>query len=350
MRAKLTVVISALGLLSGCAGFSQRHSDGDVQFAACVTAVSTDAASRDCLPTAKSPPCQFKFTDDPVASDENTGVNEPVFPACQGPRPPVDVCAPMGSPIGSPIWGASLQVAEDAPIWERLWVDQRNYYSRDSLSGLGLIFGAGAIVANTDIDSQLQKHFQASVRDAASDEWFEFLHANKELGNGLYTLPIMGSAWLAGQWLDEQPGFKTIGLWGERSLRGFVVGAPPLLLLQKATGASRPGETAQGSDWQPFVDENGVSGHAFMSALPFITAAKLTENRWNKTWWYVASTIGPLSRVNDNAHYPSQVGLGWGMAFLAASAVQQTDTGQKGWSLQPLTLSNATGLNFQYRW
>jgi hypothetical protein len=87
-----------------------------------------------------------------------------------------------------------------------------------------------------------------------------------------------------------------------------------------------------------------------MSSLPFITAAKMTDNPIRKTLFYGGSLIGPLSRVNDNAHYPSQIGLGWAMAFVAASAVQQTDTGKRGWSVVPQSSLNSSGMAFQYRW
>ena len=33
-------------------------------------------------------------------------------------------------------------------------------------------------------------------------------------------------------------------------------------------------------------------------------------------------------RVNDNAHYPSQVMLGWWLAYLSASAVAMSDEGE----------------------
>lgn len=94
-------------------------------------------------------------------------------------------------------------------------------------------------------------------------------------------------------------------------MRGFIVGAPPLIVMQRLTGGSRPYETNEGSEWHPFRDNNGVSGHAFMSSLPFITGAKMTDNPWEKSLWYLGSTLGPLSRVNDNAHYPSQIGMSW---------------------------------------
>ena len=235
-------------------------------------------------------------------------------------------------------------------ILQRLLDDQKNYYSGDSLLGLGGAFAIGGIFANTQLDHQLQKHFQSSVAGATSDDWFEFLHANKELGEGLYTLPIMGAAWLTGEVFDGSPQMERFGDWGERSMRGFVVGAPPLIAMQLVTGASRPGETAEGSEWQPFQDNNGVSGHAFMSSLPFITAAKMTEDPLKKSLWYLGSAIGPLSRVNDNVHYPSQIGLGWAMAYVAATAVDHTERGDSQWRLIPFSASGGSGLALEYEW
>ncbi len=236
------------------------------------------------------------------------------------------------------------------PILQRLLADQKNYYSGDSLLALGSAFAVGGVFANTQLDHQIQKHFQSSVAGATSDEWFEFLHANKELGEGLYTLPIMGAAWLSGEVFDGSPRMEQFGNWGERSMRGFIVGAPPLIAMQLFTGASRPGETANGSEWQPFQDNNGVSGHAFMSSLPFITAAKMTDDPVKKSLWYLGSAIGPLSRVNDNVHYPSQIGLGWAMAYVAATAVDQTESGDSQWRLIPYSAQGGSGLALEYEW
>ena len=62
-----------------------------------------------------------------------------------------------------------------------------------------------------------------------------------------------------------------------------------------------------------------------MAALPFINAAKMTENRWLKTAFLAGSLLGPLSRLNDNDHYPSQSALGWWMAYVAASAIDRSE-------------------------
>lgn len=235
-------------------------------------------------------------------------------------------------------------------VWERLLSDQTRFYSQDNLLLLAGAFGIGAAFANTNLDATIQAHAQSSVLNASTDSWLESLHASKELGNGLYTVPIMGGLWFLNESVDGSPGLQLLGNWGERSLRGMIVGAVPLLVTQRLTGGSRPNEDSDGSQWHPFQDNNGVSGHAFMSSVPFITAAKMTDSIFGKAFWYSASFLGPLSRVNDNAHYPSQVGLGWALGFVAATAVSQSETDIRGWRLVPEPGLQSNGMSLEYRW
>lgn len=234
-------------------------------------------------------------------------------------------------------------------IGEAIWEDHKNFYSGQSLGRMAGGFAIGALIANSSMDDGIQRHFQSSVRSANSDEWFESLHASKELGNGTYTLPVFGLAWALGRGFSDSESMSRVGDWGERSIRGFVVGAPAVIVLQQLTGGSRPDETTHQSKWQPLADNNGVSGHAFMGALPFITAAKLSERPQQKAVFYLLSTVAPLSRVNDNAHYPSQVLLGWWMAYLAASAVDSTQSSSSQWSVSPYSSGDSHGLSFEYR-
>ena len=238
----------------------------------------------------------------------------------------------------------------DLSLWQKVQSDHKNYYSADSLAWMTGGFAVGALMANTSIDDGIHRHFQVSVRSASSDDWFESLHAQKELGNGRYTIPVFAAAWAAGRLFDDVPVTDTVGEWGERSLRSILVGTPPLLTMQYVTGASRPGEASSDSKWKPFQDNNGVSGHSFMGAIPFLCAAKMTDRPLLKLAFYAGSTLAPLSRINDGAHYPSQALLGWGMAWAAATAVQTTETGTQGWSFLPVVSPNITGILAEKRW
>jgi hypothetical protein len=239
-------------------------------------------------------------------------------------------------------WSGHLEADEfqRESLWQRIQMDHQHFYDLESFGLLTGGFLLGAAVANTQLDDELHRHFQGSVRGATSDDWSEFLHADKELGNGVYSLPIFASVWAAGEFFDESPLLVTTGRWGERSMRSFLVGAPPLMVAQRLTGGSRPGELDRGSRWLPFQDNNGVSGHAFMSALPFINAAKMTDRPVLKASFYAGSLLGPLSRVNDEAHYPSQVALGWWLAYVAASAIDRTETSDHNVRFFPVMDSN----------
>lgn len=238
-------------------------------------------------------------------------------------------------------------------IWHSLLLDQKNFYSADSVVFLSSCFVVGGLMANTGLDRTLNRHFQQSVRRASTDEWFEGLHANKELGNGRYSLPVyllaMSSKYLPDDVFPKST--RTLSTWGERSMRGFIVGAPPLLAMQRVVGGSRPDESgAHSSHWRPLADNNGISGHSFMGSLPFITAAKMSENPWVKMTFYSGSLLAPLSRVNDEAHYPSQALLGWCIAYVAASAIDSTESPNRRWHVIPWSEGRGNGLAIERQW
>ncbi|MCF7962819.1 MAG: phosphatase PAP2 family protein [Pirellula sp.] len=233
-------------------------------------------------------------------------------------------------------------------VGQRLLNDQLHFYSPDSLLVLGSGFLVGGLVANTKLDQQMYDSFQDRVSSANRTR--HFLHSWKNLGNGYYVVPVFAALWGIGTLFPEMERLQITGRWGERTIRGLAVGAIPTLFLQNATGASRPTEGIQSSAWHPFQDNNGVSGHAFVSSMPFITAAKMTNEPWKKSLWYVGSVIGPLSRINDGSHYPSQAFLGWWVSYVAASSVQQSEFFESRWQIAPYVANDGYGAIGTYRW
>jgi len=227
--------------------------------------------------------------------------------------------------------------------------DYRNFYSCESLTCITAAFGAGALMANTGFDTTMQNAWQQGVTPTDVGTFFSDC---KPIGEGKYALPIFGAAALTGVVLEGQPAGDIVGEWGSRSLRIFVVGAPPVYVLQMATGASRPGESSAGSDWHFWNDNNGVSGHAFVGAIPFLAAAEMVENPLAKGTLYVCSTFVGFSRMTDNAHYPSQVFLGWYLAWASSMAVNRTETHFAGMEVRvvPLPMADLGGLAVETKW
>jgi hypothetical protein len=230
----------------------------------------------------------------------------------------------------------------------KVWNDYRNFYDCNGLVCLSAAFGAGALMANTGFDQTMQNAWQTGVEPTGLGTFFS---GCKDMGEGRYALPIFGVAAATGLVFEGNPFGDVVGEWGSRSLRMFVVGAPPLYVLQLATGGGRPSD-GNGSDWQFFNDNNGVSGHAFIGAIPFLAAADMVESPLLKGTLYVCSTFVGFSRMTDNAHYPSQVFLGWYLAWASSRAVSMTETHFAGMEVRvvPLPMADLGGLAVEARW
>jgi membrane-associated phospholipid phosphatase len=231
----------------------------------------------------------------------------------------------------------------------RVFRDYRNFYACDSLLCLTAALGTAAIMANTGFDSTMQDAWQEGVEPTSLGTFFV---GCKDIGDGRYALPIYGAAAAAGWVFDGCLADDIVGEWGSRSLRMFTVGAPPLYALQWATGAGRPGENVRGSRWNPFDDVNGVSGHAFMGALPFLAAADMVESPLLKGTLYVCSTFVGFSRMTTNSHYPSQVFMGWYIAWASSRAVSQTELqfGRTTVRFVPMAAGDAPGMGMEAAW
>ena len=238
----------------------------------------------------------------------------------------------------------------------KIFQDYQNFYSCENLTCVTAAFGAGALMANTGFDTTMQNAWQTGITGSQTGDFFS---ATKDIGDGIYLLPAAGIAAAAGVALEGMPVGDALGGWGSRSLRIFLVGGPPVYVLQLATGASRPSnngsmntESPSGSDWKFFQDNNGVSGHSFMGAIPFLAAADMVENPLAKGTLYVCSTFVGFSRINDDAHYSSQAFLGWYLAWASSLAVSRTEHHFAGFQVRvvPVPVGDQGGMGLEASW
>ena len=239
-------------------------------------------------------------------------------------------CAGVRQKIGSPM----------TAVKDNIVSDYDNFYSMGTLGQLSLGFGAAGVLANTDGGKDIRDWYQESFRNEGTDSLSNIV---KPFGNGMYTVPLfVGTAFIS-KMAGDSPLGNASGEWAGRSMRTLLVGVPQLLLLQSALGSPRPGEG--GSDWQLFKNNNGVSGHSFMGAVPFLSAATMTKNPYLKTILYLGSTLCGLSRINDDKHYASQVAAGWWLAYLAAKSVHETDEYNTRFSVTPAVFDDGVGVS-----
>lgn len=226
--------------------------------------------------------------------------------------------------------------------------DCQQFYSTARLSRMGIVFGIGGAFANTWADGAVQGVYQRSFRNASLDRLARWM---KPFGEGAYLIPLSLAGTAFGHVLTSENGLTAVGTWGSRTARAFLVGAPALLLAQRLTGASRPGERRRGSRWRPLQDDNGVSGHAFIGATPFLTLARL-NGPFLRYPFYVVSTLTAFSRLNDNAHYLSQCFLGWYLAWEATATVNPGEPVQtpRPFRMTPMVFPDGAGLRIKVEW
>lgn len=231
-----------------------------------------------------------------------------------------------------------------------LYWDYRNYLSYRTLTVMAVSLGAAASLAETSADQHIVNWYQNDVRSHTTDV---IARDFKLFGTGQYTIPIfLGAAFIGPFAEDLVPETGPIGQWGNRSMQAILVGGPAMLLMQEVLGSGRP-TMGEGSQWQPFHHDNGVSGHAFMGSIFFLTAGSLSDNFAWKVAMFALSFGAGWSRINDNAHYASEVLMGWSMGWMAVDAVNRTKRGDDDFffSLGPGMLPGGTpGIQLALRW
>ncbi len=212
-------------------------------------------------------------------------------------------------------------------MFKSLVCDYENFYCDwTNLALLGAGVAVAAPIANTHADTGFQDWYQSSVRSPRTDHW----SANAKIfGTYQTVIPIYVGALAGGALFPDTATGWVVEDWASRTLRGMAVGAPAVGIGQIGLGSGRPDMDAS-SHWSPGHGVHGVAGHAFVGAMPFLTAASMTDRFWLQAPLFAASFATGWSRVNDGDHYLSQAILGWWIAFLSVRSVNKTER-QRSW-------------------
>lgn len=200
--------------------------------------------------------------------------------------------------------------------------DFSNYLKIDTLLPLGKFFITAGVLANTGLDKSIAHHWQKDIRSKKTNAFF----ALPKIMGGLcfYYVPLYFGPMLIGHYRDESLPGNVLYHFGYRGLRTVLLGGVQQAVFTHILGSDRPCKKTT-ARWRPFKHCTGVSGHAFYGAVPFLSAAMMSDPPLLRYGLYVASTLPGISRINSDAHYLSQVILGWSLAFLSARSVYQSD-------------------------
>lgn len=176
-------------------------------------------------------------------------------------------------------------------------------------------------MANSPIDGEIYHFYETNIRSTTTDEVSKVV---KVFGSKRPLLAALLTIYGVGSVTSNTELGSILLQFSENSLRSILVGLPTLILGQNLLGADRPYQNTD-SYYHPFRNDHGISGHAYMGAIPFITAANLSTNIWLKVIFYAGSTLTGISRINDASHYASQVLLGWTLSFASCKAITKTN-------------------------
>ncbi len=201
--------------------------------------------------------------------------------------------------------------------------DFRHYFAVDRLPYLGAVFLGGGLLANTHMDQSIHQYWQNRLRSKSGDKALAL--AQHFGGLSYYYVPLYLVSMGLGHWREHSEFGNIAYHWGYRSFRTAVLGGVQQALFTYALGSGRP-IRHESSKWQPFKNNTGVSGHAFYGAVPFLTAALMTDPPMLRYALYFCSALPGIARIHYDHHYTSQVFLGWSIAALSALSVYQSDS------------------------
>lgn len=199
-----------------------------------------------------------------------------------------------------------FQTAHASSFTNDLGAGYSSFYSTDNLPWLGQTWLVGGLIANTSLDREIQDSYNSNILSNSSDR---FSSHTKKIGDPGTTLIYFGLAAVNRIACDRDCG--VVPEWGDRTAQALLVGLPAVWTSQAILGGDRPYRGS--SDWTilQFDRQHAVSGHAFVGAVPFLTAAQMTDNPYAKATFYALSPLTAFSRINDQKHYFSQALMGW---------------------------------------
>ncbi|MSU77541.1 MAG: phosphatase PAP2 family protein [Gemmataceae bacterium] len=290
----------------------------------------------------------------------------PVSPNTGLPRPEVApeynahamaVLAFNSSNYTDPRYIANSYHPDDMGVWEilrdsgkeqtsRLLQDFKNFYLSENMFYVAGAVALAAPIANSQMDQRFRDWYQKQGRTKQADDAALFV---KNFGEFKYAIPGYLAMSLSGRLFSDHPFMTPIGEFGDRGLRALAVGAPMVGVLQYGLGASRPG--SQDSRWHPFSGaSNSASGHTFVGAVPFLTAASMVESKTLKVLLIAGSMATGWSRIHTDDHYLAQTILGWSMAYLAVEAISRTEDQRGKMRIVPLITPNGGGMGVEFRY
>lgn len=198
--------------------------------------------------------------------------------------------------------------------------------------------------------------FDQEIADFAQDNRNDISDTVAEIaepfGNGTYTLPPLGLFYLYGLVTEDEKARRTALL----SLESFVVAGLFTLAIKSIGHRHRPSSGDGPNAWDgPSFSRSHLSFSSGHSSAAFsivtVIASEYEERAWIPPLAYGLATLTALSRVNDNAHWASDVFVGSAIGFFTAKAIVNLHRSESGRTLSflPTVDTKQIGFAVSYR-
>ncbi len=202
----------------------------------------------------------------------------------------------------------------------------------------------GLYVYDQDIQNWAQRKRSSTTNDIASFA--------KPFGNGMYLLPPLGGLYLYGHLSEDERAQRTAVM----SLESFVVSGIFTQVIKFSTHRHRPDAGNSRDTWDgPGFSTSNLSfpsGHSSTAfSIATVIASGYNDIEFVPPLAYGIATLTALSRINDNAHWASDVFLGSAIGYFTAKAVVNLHKHKenRNLSILPMTNGEYTGLVLSYK-
>jgi len=212
--------------------------------------------------------------------------------------------------------------------------------------GIKFSLVAGTVAGLYFFDQNIQEWVQKK-RNSDSDQLAKLV---KPFGEGVYTLPALGLFYLYGYTAEDKRAEKTALL----SVESFLISGLFTQTLKYAAHRRRPEDSDRYDRWDgPGFSASNLSFPSSEATAAFsvatVVAYEYEDTVWAPPLAYSLATLAALARINDNAHWASDVFLGSTVGYFTAKTIVRLHKKKSNYVIVPITDGRCNAVAIAWR-